>query len=230
MKKLLLALLICSLSVTAHAQAQDDTVADKQRHRAGLQVGVAVPTAKFSDVSFEDGYPSFAQAGLLLNANYSYSLSKWIAAGASVNYRYNKYDLDKLIRPDDELVTDNTSKAWRSVFALADVYVRAPLSKAIEAYAKGSAGTSFNRSASWEVETRYGDIYMPSDKATAFAYGWAAGFNFFSSNTSKLIINLEAGSVYTRPEFKVLDVKGNYFNIKQPLHTATFSLGATLPF
>ncbi len=196
------------------------------RHRVSLQLGIAYPNGEYNSSSFEDDYPAFAREGLLLTGEYRYSLHKHWAAGVSVAYRNNGYDLDALVQSADELVTAKDSEAWRSVFTLATLYYTLPLGSA-ELYAKGAAGASFNRSASWQVSTTYGNIRMPEDKATALALGWAAGFNV---PIRPLIVGFEAGILYTRPTFTVQDAQGNPFRHRQPMHSFNTSVGLSYAF
>ncbi len=185
-------------------------------------MGIAPVSGSFGKGGFDDAYPAFARDGLLLTASYRYNLGRHLAAGTSVSYRHNRYDLDAFAAPDDELVTGKSSEAWRSVFTLADVYLRFPVEGVLEAYLKGSMGASFNRSASWQVQTVYGDIVMPADRATALALGWGSGIGY---NAHPFLVTVEAGMLHTKPVFTVPNTQGHLFRHRQAMNTFHVSLG-----
>ncbi|GHA77954.1 outer membrane beta-barrel protein [Pontibacter akesuensis] len=209
---------LCAFSATAQTEAVDEN-----RHYVGLHTGAVFPLDDFKKSSFEDPYPAYAKEGVLLLASYRYSLHKLLAVGGSLGTRYNKYKMEELVQVDGDLLLDEKSEAWRSVFAMADAYFTLLSEDWVKAYVKGSAGASFNRSASWELNTKYGDIIMPADKATALALGWGAGFDFYPE--PRFGVNLEVGTLYTKPEFTVPDIKGRLFQHQQPMHTVFVNVG-----
>ncbi|MCX2741749.1 outer membrane beta-barrel protein [Pontibacter anaerobius] len=218
MKRFILYTFLFMLALPALAQTEEP----EGRHVLGLQLGIATVSGSFHDSAYEDEYPAFARDGLLMAGSYRYNFGRYLGAGASLSYRHNRYNLDAFAAPDDELVTGKSAEAWRSVFTLADVYIRVPMPEVMEVYLKGSAGASFNRSASWQVQTVYGDIHMPSDRATALALGWGSGISF---NMHPFTVGVEAGMLFTRPEFTVADPKGNPLQHRQPMNSFNVSLG-----
>lgn len=204
------------------ANAQSQTEDTNPKHGIGIQIGNAFANGAFKTSSFRDEYPAFARDGLLLSGSYTYALGRHLAIGSSLAYRQNRYDLDALVEQDDELVTDKSSTPWRSVFTMADLYFRVPLQNTVEVYLKGSVGASFNRSASWQLQTTYGTIAMPADKATALAMGLGSGINF---NVKPFVVTTEATLLYTKPEFTVLDTKSTPFQHRQVMNSFNLSIG-----
>ncbi len=204
------------------AAAQTEATEPGQQHVLGLQLGSAFVSGNFGKADFSDAYPAFARDGLLLTGSYRYNLGRYLGVGASGSLRHNRYDLDAFADPDDELVTGKSSEAWRSVFTMADVYARFPVEELLEVYLRGSMGASFNRTASWQVQTVYGDIVMPTDKATALALGWGSGIGY---NVRPFLVTMEAGMLYTRPAFTVPNSQGRPIRHRQALNTFHVSLG-----
>lgn len=225
MKRFILAALAV-LAITFGATAQDD--ASLERHSVYMQAGMATPRGTFGTSSFEEDYPEFADIGVLLQGGYRYRISKFLAAGGSLAFRYNSFNMDALVEDSDNLVTGKDAKGWQSVMALADVYAFYPLPDEVTTlYAKAMAGASFNRSAAWHIDTPYGSIDMPADNAKAAAYGWAAGLML---NAKPVELYVEAGMLYTKPEFNVLNTTGEAFRHKQAMHTFNVSLGVSYSF
>ncbi|TPE44209.1 outer membrane beta-barrel protein [Pontibacter mangrovi] len=218
MKRFILYTLLLLSCLPALAQTQEAA----EKHVLGLQVGNSFVNGSFNKSAFEDEYPAFARDGLLLSGTYRYHLGRYLAAGASASYRHNRYNLNNFAEPGDELVTGKSSTAWRSWFTLADAYLLVPVHEEVEVYLRGSAGASFNRSASWQVQTTYGDINMPADKATALALGWGSGIGF---RVAPFWVVAEAGMLYTKPRFTVPDTRGNLMQHRQPMNTFNLSLG-----
>ncbi|AKD03647.1 outer membrane beta-barrel protein [Pontibacter korlensis] len=218
MKQLILCALATFLAFNANAQFDEE----EKKHVVGLQIGNAFANGNFKHSDFEDAYPAFARDGLLLNGGYRYNLSRNWATGTSLTYRHNRYDLDEFTGESEEIVTSKSSAPWRSIFTMADVYYQILFQDVTAVYLKGSAGAAFNRSASWQVTTPYGNINMPSDKATAPALGWGGGINF---HLQQLLINIEAGLLYTSPKLTVLDTKGQPFQHRQAMNSFNLSIG-----
>lgn len=224
MKRFILYTFLLLLALPALAQTETEPL---KQHLVSLRVGGALGSGSFGNADFDDAYPAFVRDGLLLTGSYRYSLGPHVGVGTSVSYRHNRYDLDAFVEPDDELVTGKSSEAWRSWFTLADVYFKVPVRQVMEVYLKGSAGAAFNRSASWQVQTTYGDIRMPADKATAAAWGWGSGVNFI---TKPFLISLEGSMLYTKPILEVLNTQGNPLRHRQPLNTFNLSVGVLYDF
>lgn len=215
-----LALFCCS---PALAQNTADAVPYKN-HNLTLSVGTSLPRYNFEESDFEDEYPAFARGGLLLTGSYRHRFGGHFAAGASVAYRHNRFNLDALLSDEHELLQDKGSTPWKSVFGLADVYYVLPFREA-EFYLKGSAGISSNRSASWYFTSEYGDFSMPADQATALALGAGIGFDLL---LDKINLTSELSVLYSQPTFDVLDTKGEPLRHRQQLPTINLTVGALI--
>lgn len=216
MKQLILtcALVLCSLAIVA----QD---VPNYSSEIRLQVGNAGPAGSFSSTDFEEDYPAFAMSGLLLQLGYSRSIAPRWAAGATLALRRNPFDLDKFAAPSDKLVISRDSKAWQSVFTLADVYYRFPTAD-LQLYLKGSVGAAFNRRASLTIVTPYGTINHKAATSTALAYGLHGGMQQYFGRFG---IGLEGGILSTKPTFEMGDT-----NYKQAMTTINGSLFAAYAF
>ena len=215
MKQLILCFIFLAVRFSASAQ---DTLSSA--HSFSFSYNGVSAIGEFNSTEFKEDYPAFASDGKMYRVSYLRGLKNNLYAGASVALRNNSFNMDKFVRPDDELVLSKESKPWQSVFALADVQYRMYVRDGF-LYLKGSVGAAFNRSAYLHIKTPYGPIIRTRDAATSFAYGISSGLQFDLDyvGISRLGIGVDGGILSTRPAFERQEVNGATIKYKQPMAT-----------
>ena len=222
MKRFILFILMMCCSFVAMSQ---DTLSFKHSFR--LLMNGANPTGEFNHTAFEDDYPDFALEGTLVTASYLRQLNTFISVGPTIHYRKNGYDLDEFVSSSDELVINRDAAPWRSWFTMAEMYLHTRNNGTGNFYLRGSAGASFNKSAQVNIGTTYGDITLPADNASAFAWGIGVGVQGTMKNVGILI---ELTQLSTSPTFLGKDPLGNAMKYKQPMNTINVGVGVSYGF
>lgn len=96
---------------------------------------------------------------------------------------------------NDPFRDNGEATAWHTGFAMADVYIQAPVPEA-DLYAKVSAGAALARTASYEVRTNFGTIQQKEMQAASFAWSLGAGLR---QEFGHFDFNLEVDPVSAKP-------------------------------
>ncbi|MHA6248754.1 hypothetical protein ACXYMU_12505 [Pontibacter sp. CAU 1760] len=191
-----------------------------------LRLGSAYPIGDFSKTRFDDTLPAFAAEGLLVQLSYTHPVRPLLVLGATTGYRSNPFQEDAFAKDNDDLVISIQSTGWRTAYALADVQLQVPLHTKTAYYLRGSVGGAFNRSASLLVETRFGTIKREKDTAIALMFGLSSGVQF---TLNRVVLDIGGSLLNTQSGFEVVDAQGNRINDKQPLNTASITVGVGYP-
>ncbi|WP_242916971.1 hypothetical protein [Pontibacter liquoris] len=221
MQRFILVFLLACLSAPAFAQETGDPAS-----RLSFNVGAAWPLNEFNSKDYDDAYPAFAKNGALLQLSYTHTLKNRVALGATAAWRSNKFDMDRFVMPEDELVLSKESTPWRSLFLLADVQYQVP-AKDGYFYVKGSVGAAYSRSAFLDINTPFGHVTRTADNSMAPAYGLSTGVHV---NLRQFGLGLETGLLATKPEFEIENAQGEVTKYKQPMTTMHLSLLVSYAF
>ncbi|MBC5775389.1 hypothetical protein H8S95_15015 [Pontibacter sp. KCTC 32443] len=225
MIKPLLTLALSCLFLTATAQEQPT---DYKRSQFSISYGLANPAGDFGNDDWDEPNPPFAKNGSLLSLSYTKGLGKHFGLGATWARRSNDFNSSQYLkyRKDTNYsYTKASGDAWKSSFALGDVYLKAPLHSSgtvnLLLYAKASAGMAFHTSPSYNLETAFDRQTYDAMKDKTFAYGFGAGLEFTSGHFG---LGFEANLLSASAEFERVTHSKDEYN--QPkTYTRTIEQG-----
>lgn len=211
-------LLLAFLCAGTTAMAQDTLHAPST---ITLQMGMAAPAGSYSSTSFDREHPAFAGMGSLLQLSYTHTVRPSLGLGATVGFRSNPFQEKSFAATDDALVQDIQSTAWKTAYALADVQWQLPFWEQHLFYVRGALGGAFNRAASLQVQTPYGNIIRPTTNSFTPAYGLSTGIQGI---LNRFVLGLEASLLATRAEVETRNAAGEPRKHTQAMRSTNFSL------